>query len=237
MEATPRPIDADNHYYEALDACTRYLDPEFKRRGVRIVQQGKRILALMGDQVNHFIPNPGFDPIIVPGCPDPMFRGQVPEVVDPRTLMQVEPIRPEYRDHDARVRVLDEQGLDGALLFPTFACGVEQGLRFDIPALTATLHAFNCWLEEDWGFAYQDRLFAAPMLCLADPNAALDELESLIERGARIVHMRPAPVPTGNGRGRSLGDPHHDPVWARLAEVAMPVAFHLGDSGYESIIG
>ena len=141
MDQSLRLIDADNHYYEALDACTRYLDPEFKRRGVRIVQQGKRTMALMGDQVNHFIPNPTFDPIIIPGCLDPMFRGQVPEGVDPRSLMQVEPIHPEYRDHDARLRVLDEQGIDGALLFPTFACGVEQGLRFDIPALMATLHA------------------------------------------------------------------------------------------------
>ncbi len=237
IEAGTRPIDADNHYYESLDACTRHLDPEFKRRGVRIVQQGKRTLALMGDQVNHFIPNPTFDPIIVPGCLDPMFRGQVPEGVDPRTLLQVEPIHPEYRDHDARVRVLDEQGIDGALLFPTFACGVEQGLRFDIPALMATLHAFNCWLEEDWGFAYQDRLFAAPMLCVSDPDAALEEVDSLIERGARVVHMRPAPVPAPNGRGRSLGDPLHDPVWARLAEASMPVAFHLGDSGYEAIVG
>jgi predicted TIM-barrel fold metal-dependent hydrolase len=30
-----RPIDADNHYYEPLDAFTRHLDPAFKRRGVR----------------------------------------------------------------------------------------------------------------------------------------------------------------------------------------------------------
>jgi len=237
MEPSLRPIDADNHYYEAVDACTRHLDPEFKRRGVRIVQQGKRTLALMGDQVNHFIPNPTFDPIIVPGCLDPMFRGRVPEGVDPRTLMQVEPIRPEYRERDARVAVLDAQGLDGALLFPTFACGVEQGLRNDVPATMATLHAFNLWLEDDWGFAYEDRLFAAPMLSLADPDAALEELDSLIDRGARVVHMRPAPVPAGNGRGRSLGDPLHDPVWARLAEASMPVAFHLGDSGYESIVG
>jgi predicted TIM-barrel fold metal-dependent hydrolase len=57
-------------------------------------------------------------------------------------------------------------------------------------------------------------------------------VSSLLERGARVVHVRPAPVPTGSGRGRSLGDPLHDPVWARLAEAGVPVAFHLGDSGY-----
>ena len=48
------------------------------------------------------------------------------------------------------------------------------------------------------------------------------------------MHVRPAPVPTGSGGGRSLGDPLHDPVWARLAEAGVPVAFHLGDSGYNA---
>ena len=31
-----RPFDADNHYYEALDAFTRHLDP---KRGPRTVQR------------------------------------------------------------------------------------------------------------------------------------------------------------------------------------------------------
>src|SRR5262245_66307994 len=100
MQPSLRPIDADNHYYESLDACTRFLAPEFKRRGVRIVQQGKRTIALMGDQVNHFIPNPTFDPLIVPGCLDPMSRGQVPVGLDPRTHRQSDPIPPAYPTPD-----------------------------------------------------------------------------------------------------------------------------------------
>ena len=86
------PIDADNHYYKSLDAFTRHLDPAFKQRGVQVVQSGKRVQLLIGERVNRFIPNPTFNPIIVPGCLDVMFRGQVPEGVDPRTLMQVEPL-------------------------------------------------------------------------------------------------------------------------------------------------
>src|SRR5699024_3490135 len=81
----------------------------------------------------------------------------------------------------------------------------------------------------------RDRIFAAPMLSLADPAAALVELDSLLERGARIVHVRPAPVPSRHGP-RSLGDPVHDPVWSRLAEAGVPVAFHVGDSGYHRMI-
>jgi predicted TIM-barrel fold metal-dependent hydrolase len=96
----------------------------------------------------------------------------------------------------------------------------------------ASLAAFNRWLEEDWGFNYEERIVAAPMLSLADPAAAANEVASLIERGTRIVAIRPAPVPGRNGSSRSLGDKLHDPVWAQLAEASIPVAFHLGDSGY-----
>ncbi len=228
-----RPIDADNHYYESLDAFTRHLPKEFKRRGVRAVQSGKRVELLIGDRVNRFIPNPTFDPIIVAGCLDQFFRGQVPEGTDRARLMRVEPLRIEYRDKDARVRISEEQGLDAVLLFPTLGCGVEEALRNDVAATMASLSAFNRWLEDDWGFCYQGRLLGVPMLSLADPDAALAEVSSLLERGARAVHVRPAPVPTGRG-GRSLGDPLHDPVWARLAEAGVPVAFHLGDSGYNT---
>ena len=234
---TQRPIDADNHYYEAIDAFTRHLPKEFKRRGVRPVQSGKRVELLIGDRVNRFVPNPTFDPIIVPGCLDLFFRGQVPGGADRSKLMRVEPLRSEYRDRDARVAVAEEQGLDAVLLFPTLGCGVEEALRLDVPATMASLSAFNRWLEDDWGFSYKGRLVGVPMLSLADPEAARAEVESLLGRGARVVHIRPAPVPTGSGRGRSLGDPLHDPVWARLAEAGVPVAFHLGDSGYNAFAG
>jgi predicted TIM-barrel fold metal-dependent hydrolase len=169
----------------------------------------------------------------VAGCLDPLFRGQIPEGVDPRSLTQVEPLRAEYQDRDQRITVMDEQGLGAALLFPTLGCGVEEALRDDIPATMASLSAFNRWLEEDWGFNYQQRIMAAPMLSLADVDAAVAEVEWLLERGARVAHIRPAPVPGPNGTSRSLGDKLHDPVWARLAEASVAVAFHLGDSGYQ----
>ena len=228
-----RPIDADNHYYEPLDAFTRHLDKKFRDRGVKPVQDGKRVQLLVGGKVNRFVPNPTFDPIIVPGCLDPLFRGQIPEGVDPRTLMQVEPLRAEYRDRDVRLKVMDDQGLGAMLLFPTLACGIEEALRDDIAASMASMAAFNRWLEDDWGFDHEGRIIGVPMLSLADPAAAVAEVDSLLERGARIVHVRPAPVPGPNGTSRSLGDKLFDPVWARLAEASIPVAFPLGDSGYQ----
>ena len=193
MDLRYRPFDADNHYYEALDSFTRYQPPAMKRRGVQILREGKRAFVVVADKISRFIPNPTFDPVIVPGSIELLFRGEVPAGVDPRTLPRIEPIHPEYQDRARRLEVMDKQGLAAVLLFPTLGVGIEQCLRHDPEATMACLSAFNRWLEEDWGYAYQDRIFAAPMLSLADPDAALLELRSLLDRGAKMVHVRPVP--------------------------------------------
>jgi predicted TIM-barrel fold metal-dependent hydrolase len=234
LDETFAPIDADNHYYESLDAFTRHLDPKFRTRGVQVVQDGKRTQLLIGGRVNRFIPNPTFDPIIVPGCLDLLFRGEIPEGVDPASLMQVEPLRPEYQDRDARADVAEAQGLAAIMLFPTLGCGVEEALKQDVGATMASLSAFNSWLFEDWGFVHRDRLITAPMISLADPELAVVEIDRVVGMGAKVLHIRPAPVPGEHGTSRSLGDRLHDPVWARLAELSVPAAFHLGDSGYNA---
>ena len=72
-------------------------------RGAAGAGRQAHVQLLIGGRVNRFVPNPTFDPIIVPGCLDALFRGQIPEGVDPRTLMQVEPLRAEYRDRDERL--------------------------------------------------------------------------------------------------------------------------------------
>lgn len=232
---TGRPIDADNHHYEPLEAFTRHLPKEFRSRAVQpVVDERDHTQIIVGGRICRFVPNPTFDPIIVPGCLDLFFRGQVPDDVDRTTLQQVEPMRAEYRDRDVRLDVMDDQGLDAVLLFPTLACGIEEALKDDVPATMAQMAAYNRWLDEDWGFSFEDRIHAVPMISLADPTAAAMEVDRVLDAGARIVHVRPAPVPDEYGGSRSLGDKRHDPVWARLAEAGVPVGFHLGDSGYNT---
>ena len=91
----------------------------------------------------------------------------------------------------------------------------EEPLRHDADAVTALFTAFNRWLDEDWGFAHQDRLFAAPYITLADVDWACRELEWALDRGARTVVMRPA-APTTRLGPRSPASPEMDPFWARV---------------------
>src|ERR1700684_2856378 len=234
-----KAIDVDNHYYEPVDAFIRHLDKNFRRRGVQMFSDGRHTQAVIGDRVNRFVPNPTFDPIIEPGCLDLLFRGQIPEGVDPASLMKVERLaqHPEYQNRDARITVMDTQGIETVFMLPTFACGVEEALKHDVDATMASLHAFNLWLDEDWGFDRPDhRIIAAPIISLADPAKALEGGGVVLGGGAKLILVRPAPVP-GALKPRSLGDPAHDPVWAALADAGLPVGFHLSDSGYLQIAG
>jgi predicted TIM-barrel fold metal-dependent hydrolase len=225
-------FDGDNHYYEARDAFQRHMDPKLRKRGVTWVEiRGKQRILIDG-KLDKFIPNPSFDPVALPGSLDAFFRGRNPEGRSMVELFgRLEAIRAEYRDREARLAVMDRQGLEAILLFPTLAVGVEQPMRHDAELTHASLEAFNRWLDEDWGFAWRERLFAVPMISLMDAARATRELEWALSRGARMVHVRPAPVPGATG-SFSPGDRVCDPFWARVAEAGITVAFHASDSGY-----
>ena len=116
-------------------------------------------------------------------------------------------------------------------LFPTLGVLYEELLVDDVPAIGMTFRAFNRWMHEDWGFAYQNRIFAAPYFSLADVDWAVEELEWALDHGARVIVMRPAAVQTATGP-LSPANEHFDPFWARVQEAGITVVVHAGDSGY-----
>jgi len=227
-----RFFDCDNHYYEALDAFTRHLAPEYRKRTMKWAQIDGKTRLLVGGKINKFIPNPTFSPVAAPGVMDEYFRGRNPKGADPSKLFgELEPIRPEYRDRDARIALMDEQGMQGCIILPTLGVGMEQALVDDLPAQQAALRAFNRWLEEDWGFAYQERIFAAPYITLSDPAKAAQELEWALERDARFVVMVGGPVMTEIG-SRAPADPMFDPFWRLANDSGITVLYHGGETAY-----
>jgi predicted TIM-barrel fold metal-dependent hydrolase len=225
-------FDCDNHYYEALDAFTRHLEPAFRKRTMEWATVNGKTRLLVGGKINKFIPNPTFDPIAKPGAMDEYFRGRNPKSTGVIELFgELEPIRPEYRDRDARLALMDQQGMEGAIFLPTLGVGMEQALLHDIPALTAAFRSFNRWMDEDWGFAYKERIFAAPYITLVDPDNAVRELEWALAHDARFIVMVGGPVMTASG-GRSPADPIFDPFWARVNESGITTLYHGGESYY-----
>ena len=202
------------------------------KRAMQWAEINGRQRLLVGGKLNKFIPNPVFDPVAKPGSLDEYFRGKNPNAQDIRSLFgDLEPIRPEYRDRDARLSVMDRQGLDGCFLFPTLGVGMEEALADDPPALVAAFEAFNRWLEDDWGYAYKERIFAAPMITLIDVDAAVAELRRVLDADARIVCIKGGPAYTPTGL-TSPADTRFDPFWAMVNESGVTVGIHSGDAGY-----
>ncbi len=229
-------FDADNHYYEALDAFTRHIEPEYAKRCMQWAEVNGRQMLLVGGKINRFIPNPTFDKLSAPGSLEDYFRGNNPGGESVKDLFgELEPCDPAYRDRDIRLKTMDQLGIDGALFFPTLGVGMEQALIGDLPAAMAAFRAFNRWLDEDWGFAYQERIFAVPYLTLIDVDNAVAQLEWVLDRDARVVLIQTGPVMTAEGF-KSPADPRFDPFWARVQEAGVAVAFHGGDNAYRNII-
>src|SRR5579872_4003786 len=151
-------FDADNHYYEAIDAFTRHLD---KKLGPRIIQWAEidgRKYHVIGGKVSRAVVNPTFDPVSPAGALSEYFRGNPSGRSPVEYLREREPIRPEYRDREARLRVMDDQGLEKIWLFPTLGMIYEELIKHDPEAVGLMFRAFNRWLEEDWGFDFDDRI-------------------------------------------------------------------------------
>jgi predicted TIM-barrel fold metal-dependent hydrolase len=231
-----RLIDADNHYYEAEDAFLRYADESVKGF-VRWIQEGKRRRLVFGNQVAPVPPNPTFNPIAKAGA----FHARLLELeegkgtrnlspFDKARYGELEPLPAPYRSREERLMVLDEQGVEKCFLFPTLGDCVEGLFHDNVPMAYKAFHAFNLWLEEDWGYGYQDRLYAPPYIPMLDPEMATKELDFVLDKGARLVSLRPGPA-----GGRSPADPVWDPFWARLNEAGALAAYHAfgGPTVYE----
>jgi hypothetical protein len=233
VAARPALFDADNHYYEARDAFTRHISPRLAERTVMEVTIGGRVRHVIGGQLNHAVTNPTFDPVSKPGALYGYFRGN-PDGRDLRELLSdSERIRPEYRDPAARLDVMEEQGLEGLWLFPTLGVMYEEALKHDPEAVGVTFRAFNRWLDEDWGLHHADRILAAPYISLADVDWAVEELTWALDRGARLICLRPV-APTCSDGSCSPGDARFDPFWGLANEAGITVAVHGGETGYSS---
>jgi predicted TIM-barrel fold metal-dependent hydrolase len=117
-------------------------------------------------------------------------------------------------------------------MWPTLASLLEERVHDNPPAVHAVVHALNQWMLEHWTYNYQDRMFPTPVIHLGIVDEAIRELEFVVEHGARIILIRPAPV-WGFMGPRSPALPEFDPFWTKVAEAKLLVGMHSSDSGYQ----
>ncbi|WP_018637259.1 amidohydrolase family protein [Parafrankia elaeagni] len=224
-------IDADGHYYEPDDCFSRHIEARYRDATVQ-VRRGADGLGrvFLGGRRTFMSVMPG-DYASAPGALQGLFMGEVADGFTHREVINAKD-HPEFTHRAARLALMDTQGVEATLMLPTLAVAVEQDMVGDVELTYASLRAFNRWLEEDWGYSAQNRIFAVPMLSLLDLDQAMAELRRVLDAGARLVHLRPGPV-----GGRSPAHPDLDPFWATVAEAGVPVVFHVSNSGYNLAYG
>ncbi len=221
-------VDADTHYYEPRDFITRYIEPAYRDRAVHVRRTEDDLDEIMcGDEPLVMLTHHSdWDRAPKPGGLREQFRalketGRLEKGDDFGV-----PVDPAWQHSAARLQRMDEQGVEASLIFPTRGVCFEYMMRREPDVLYANLRAFNRWLDDDWGYDTEGRIFAPPLMNLCDIDRAVDELEFVLERGARAVHLQCGPQ-----GGRSPADSLYDPFWARINEAEIPVAFHIGGTG------
>lgn len=216
-------FDCDTHCYETRDAFTRFLPKEYADRAIAPVRTGDgREVILAGNRIATFNSEQGggFDLANRPGSLKEMLKQMASG--NPEEAYKPEPMRPEYLERAPRLELLEQQGVERAVLFPAgMALGAEHYVH-DTDALYANLSSFNRWFDETWGFNFEDRLFGTALLSLRDLDRGVALTDQILEMGAKVVL-----IPTGPAYGHSPGDPYFDPIWSRLHEANVTIALHI----------
>jgi len=208
-------VDADGHVLEPRDVWQRYLEPNLRPRAIRIERDSHGVEALFVD-----------------GRPHMALYGRLGALggigMDSEDLMTVgqrsyeDGCPPGGYEPAARLKVMDEEQIDIALLYPTIGIAWE-GLVTEPQLATAYCRAYNRWLVD---FCSTDRRRLVPIahISLLDPEGAVTEVERARRDGCAGVYLSPDPPSRG---GMQFDDPKLARFWSTVQDLEMPVAFHV----------
>ncbi len=203
-------VDADGHVYEGdVDLASRMPQKWRSQAPVRIRDNQGRPRILLEGRIWAASEGPG------PGVSGPFTE-------------KARKRRPGLTDPAERLKDMDQEGIDVAVIFGTQIALTVNGLMHGELA-AALCHAVNEWLKE-YCSADPKRLRAVGLIPCQDPPAAVKELEYLAKAGATTIML-----PT-NVYGRNMGDPMFDPIYDAAQAIGMTLSVHP-QTGHDGIPG
>jgi predicted TIM-barrel fold metal-dependent hydrolase len=212
--AYPGAIDADGHILEPPDVWEKYIDPPYRDRAIRIRtnQDGLEVLEIGGAPAKYGRPGQ----LALSGA-----MGKTDEALKPhpdKTYVNQAPFG--SMDPKERVALLDQDGLDKAIIYPTLGLAWEAEDIDDIKLQAAYARAYNRWVA-DFSADSGGRLVPIAHISMGDPQEAARELERAVKSGAKGAFFVPF-TPTY----KSHAHPDYDPFWAKAQELDVPVGIH-----------
>lgn len=206
----PLVVDMDSHVLEPPDLWLNYLEPEYRDRAIRIERQDDGLEAIMMD-----------NKILLKGRLAALGGAEhdaVQTFTDPELTYMDGCPKASY-DTDARIKLLDEWGVDMGLVFPTI--GILWDKEDDPELALAYARAYNNW---QWDFAKPalDRVLPVAQVPLYDVDLAYAELKRCLDLGFKGMFLAPEPV-----CGKRPSHPDFDPIWELLTDADLPICIHL----------
>jgi predicted TIM-barrel fold metal-dependent hydrolase len=216
MVSKPLCVDADGHVLEPRNTWIDYIDPAFRDRAIRIAidDHGDEVLLIDGHPVegmrNGLAGMGGINLDFV----DALDRSG--------KLRYEDGCPPGGYDPAARLEVMDDEGIDIALLYPTLGICWE-GFVTEPALARAYARAYNRYIVD---FCSHDpvRLVPVAHISLIDEVGAVEEVVRSRDAGCRAVYLSPD---VASRAGRGLSDPAFDRFWSTVEDLDMPIGFHV----------
>jgi predicted TIM-barrel fold metal-dependent hydrolase len=140
-----------------------------------------------------------------------------------------ERMRPGCYDPAARLRDMDEDGIDASLAFPQFPRFAGQAFleSKDHELALLGVRAWNDFVIDEWCAADPQRLIPLSIVPLWDPKLAAEEVRRTAARGSRAITFPENPAPLGLP---SFWSSEWDPLFTTLEETGNPLCLHIGSS-------
>ncbi|MCY3961582.1 MAG: amidohydrolase, partial [bacterium] len=138
-------FDADNHMYETTEALTKHL-PDSHRGLIDYIDHNGRTKIMVRGKISEYIPNPTFQRVGSPGAQEEYFKHGNPDGKSRREIMKPIDALPGFFSPEPRLELMDELGLDYAMMYPTLASLVEERFRDAPDECHLVLHALNQWM-------------------------------------------------------------------------------------------
>ncbi len=213
--AKPTVVDSDGHILEPPDLWEKYLEPKYRDRAIRLRVDNRGLEYFEIDRQMGKTLRGGALGALGGAYQDAR------ELLTPGklTYWEVAKRTPGAIDPDARVREMDAEGIDAAILYPTIGI-IWEGDCYDAELSAAYARAYNNYLF-DFCSKHPDRLIPVAHVNLLDVNLAVAEVER-VKGKAKGIFTTPVPR-----NGRPVGHRYFDPFWAACEAAGLPVATHV----------
>jgi predicted TIM-barrel fold metal-dependent hydrolase len=194
--------DADAHICEPPSVWESYAEPAYRDLVLQVAKRPDGTESLRAGGVDTGM---RVAPACIPG-----------KYGDPTASW--DDILPGSYDPHARLEVMDAEGLDHAVLFPS--AWLLSGDINDSTVAAASARAYNNWMA-DFVSVDRDRLFGIAVCPLQDVSEAVTEIERVAGLGLSGITFRPERY-----NGLELYSAEMDRVWSAAEYANLTVAIH-----------